>query len=380
MDKIQFKASIKRIIYKSTLITAIFLSMGACSGIGVGPSMYLSIIAALFYSFIPEIDLFPMLLNFLISSFLINKLGISGTMISILLCALMLPLFKKSTHITEWAKEPIVRGSASLACALTITVLITDYYFGIGATGSTVIDMIKSYHSLGFHPNWRGILYGTVVMVIMITFPRKFKKISKVISYSFAALIITWLLNFWLIPQSSVSVISMLEKADFSLYPISGFKYLLHIKTILLIIVSAASMALTFFFTEKSENESRVNNIGNTAGIILSSGFGLPITAKAQQFGKINFSEGIISAALIAVSFIATNGFERMPVSSCAVVLIVAAWQSLDKKAIAATIKAPIFCAFLIILQIGFLISFPAIGVIASFVTVPIIKLIEKIN
>ena len=55
------------------------------------------------------------------------------------------------------------------------TILLTNEYFGIGSYGSTCYEMIRNYLSLGFHPNWSGILYGTIVMVIIITTPRKFK-------------------------------------------------------------------------------------------------------------------------------------------------------------------------------------------------------------
>ena len=59
-----------------------------------------------------------------------------------------------------------------------MTILQTNNYFGINATGVSAVDMLLSYRSFGFHANWRTVLYGTIVLVLMITYPRKFKKAS----------------------------------------------------------------------------------------------------------------------------------------------------------------------------------------------------------
>jgi MFS superfamily sulfate permease-like transporter len=94
--------------------------------------------------------------------------------------------------------------------------LLTTHYFGIGASGSNAKEMITSYLSLGFHPNWRGVLYGTIVMVIMITFPRKFKKLCKTISAPFIAVVITLILNLFLNPSYMVSAINEIGGFSFS--------------------------------------------------------------------------------------------------------------------------------------------------------------------
>ena len=88
-----------------------------------------------------------------------------------------------------------------LAGALTVTVMQTNDYFAIGGEGNMIRDMLASYVSKGFHPNWRGVLYGTITMVILITFPRKFKKASLTVRPAFLALVFTLLLNLWLNPS-----------------------------------------------------------------------------------------------------------------------------------------------------------------------------------
>jgi hypothetical protein len=67
----------------------------------------------------------------------------------------------------------------TLILALVATVILTNQYFGIGASGSTAIEMLKSYRSLGFHPHFRGLLYGTITLFAMITYPFKFRKLNK---------------------------------------------------------------------------------------------------------------------------------------------------------------------------------------------------------
>ena len=51
-----------------------------------------------------------------------------------------------------------------------MTILQTNNYFGINATGVSAVDMLLSYRSFGFHANWRTVLYGTIVLVLMITY------------------------------------------------------------------------------------------------------------------------------------------------------------------------------------------------------------------
>ena len=76
--------------------------------------------------------------------------------------------------------DHIVAG-ISLGLCIGATILLTNSYFGIGATSATPLEMLKSYRSLGFHPHFMGLLTGTITLFTMITYPFKFKKLSKIL-------------------------------------------------------------------------------------------------------------------------------------------------------------------------------------------------------
>ena len=84
-----------------------------------------------------------------------------------------------SKKFKNYKLNTAVKSALSLSLAFSVTALLTTHYFGIGAEGFTVIEILKTYRSLGFHPNWRGVFYGTITLFCMITYPFKFKKANK---------------------------------------------------------------------------------------------------------------------------------------------------------------------------------------------------------
>ena len=58
--------------------------------------------------------------------------------------------FAFSKKFKEATIHPAVFGGLSLGLAFSVTALLTTHYFGIGAEGFTVIEILKTYRSLGF--------------------------------------------------------------------------------------------------------------------------------------------------------------------------------------------------------------------------------------
>ncbi len=88
-----------------------------------------------------------------------------------------------------------ITSGITVGLCLGATILLTNSYFGIGAYGATPIEMLKSYRSLGFHPNFMGLLTGTITLFTMITYPFKFKRLNKIIPAPFISLAIPYVLN-----------------------------------------------------------------------------------------------------------------------------------------------------------------------------------------
>ncbi len=364
MDKMKLKSALYRILYKSTFLIAYAVSIGACLGNNTGELIISSLIAAVVVVITPETAMLPLLSGFLITLYEYNTVGIWGAKFSFILCAVISAFLMRSNNLKKKLNENYILGSVSLSTAVIMTVLITTLYFGIGATGNTVMEMIKSYRSLGFHPNWRGILYGTIVMVIMITFPRKFKKISKYISSEFLALLAAFLLNLWLIPRGSVEVIPLLNKADYFPHNPLNAASMLSFNSIAVIFISGFALSVLMVIAGAKNLER--NSIYSSAAILLQAdtGYFFPSAASIKFTDII---EGIISALVMALWLIPSHGFERLPLSACAVVLIVSGWHNVKWGAIAKSfsgVKNAVL--FFAVIAISLLIT-PAFGIIGAF-------------
>ena len=106
--------------------------------------------------------------------------------------------------------DPAIKGALYLSLAFSVTALLTTHYFGIGAKGFTVIEILKNYRSLGFHPNWCGVFFGTITLFSMITYPFKFKKANKYLPAECFSLILPLALNLFLNPEERYTPIDEL--------------------------------------------------------------------------------------------------------------------------------------------------------------------------
>lgn len=364
MDKTKIKPALFRVLYKSTFLIAYAVSIGACLGGKTGELILSFLIAAVIVVITPNTAMLPLLSGFLITLFEYQTVGALGAKISFVLCAILSVFLIKSEKIRAGLNKNCIQGALSLSTALVMTVLMTTLYFGIGAEGNTVIEMIKSYRSLGFHPNWRGILYGTIVMVIMITFPRKFKTGSKYISAEFLALLAAYLLNLWLIPRGATEVIALLKKADYFSKSISNAADLLSFKSTAIIFLSGFALSILMCIAYFEHNDDKPIYSGVSILLQTDTGYFFPAPASTKLSEII---EGFISALAVAAFLIPTHGFERLPLSACAVVLIVSGWHNVKWGAISKSFNkiksAAIFFAVIAVT----VIFTPAAGIITAF-------------
>ncbi|MCL2301022.1 MAG: hypothetical protein FWC27_12845 [Firmicutes bacterium] len=95
----------------------------------------------------------------------------------------------------------------ALGAALMMALYQCSGYFAVGAHGAGMLELLRSYRGLGFHPNWRTVLFSTVMLVILITWPRKFKRLSRVLPAAFVGLAAAAALNFLLNPDPARSTV-----------------------------------------------------------------------------------------------------------------------------------------------------------------------------
>lgn len=373
---------IKETAFTITSVIPFALSMAVCSGMGAFAGAVFACIAALSFPVVEQKKQMPIFLSFLIITYAFKAFGAATASLAIIICGILLIIsafFAKKIKSRFESASPAILPALMLAGALTVTVLFTTDYFGIGASGNTVKEIIASYLSLGFHPNWRGVLYGTIVMVIMITFPRKFKKACRITDAAFLALIITTALNLFLNPSDMVSAIQETGNLSFDEYKNSVFIPLTKSSPILLnAIICAVALFLPCFYmiTQKDNFKKTDLIIGGVSNCAIGFGtcMALPCGVKKEKIAV-----GFTSAILTAIIFILLNDFiARIPVHSCAVVIIVGTWQSVKWSKIKTAFSKPLYLIIFAVVIIACLLLGIVNGIIISAFISVLLSLFSK--
>ena len=225
----------------------------------------------------------------------------------------------------------------TLMLALIATVILTNIYFGIGASGSTAIEMLKSYRSLGFHPHFRGLLYGTITLFAMITYPFKFRKLNKTLPAEFMTLLVPLILNLFLNPDREFTTVNEIEFfSNNKLLSLIPFVFSGKVETITPSTLIIGSVFLGFVLYLRSSKE---NTMTNTISNLTSSHFSfLPV----RQFDITSYS--LVSAIVTilvsgAVIILCPNILARIPMHCVGALLIVSAWQQVPYKNLALLFK-----------------------------------------
>ena len=260
-------------------------------------------------------------------------------------------LNKKCEKITL---HPAVKSGLALALAFAVTALLTTHYFGIGARGFTVIEILKAYRSLGFHPNWRGVFFGTVTLFAMITYPFKFRKANKYLPAEAFSLILPLILNLLLNPNEAYSPINEAsafanfanEKAISFFLPSFNSEFLFSHHAYLSAFQGALACAflLLFFSKNKARTDSQA-----TASLLSGFSGGFPV--RAFEIRGFSVISAVVAVLLITVTcFSGANVLARIPVHSLAVVLIVNAWKQVPFKEIGNAFNKGVFSSACLIL------------------------------
>ncbi len=228
-----------------------------------------------------------------------------------------------------------ISGGCLIGLALCATILFTNAYFGIGASGYSPLEMLKSYRSLGFHPDFRGLLYGTITLFTMITYPFKFRKLKNIIPAEFITVAIPFVLNLILNPDPVRTTTN--EYTAFNLY--GEISAPLDIG----IVLNAGFVTgfLLYILTQNSLG-------GNTDNFI---------TAHAVTPCNTRNYKGLVPVVAIivpvAIILLFPQLIKRLPLPCAGAMLIVSAWQHTPFKPLSATIKEKNIFKFLLLILCG---------------------------
>ena len=258
-----------------------------------------------------------------------------------------------------------------LAGALTVTVMQTNDYFAIGGEGNMIRDMLASYVSKGFHPNWRGVLYGTITMVILITFPRKFKKASLTVRPAFLALVFTLLLNLWLNPSympTSIKEIGAIGRPQLLTFDAIGAA---GSKALITGLICGAALWLQLLYLRLGDKDTERSDLvfGGVFNILISLLPGAFLPTKPVKKFKATAAALCFGAVMLALLFIPLAPYSaRIPTASCAVVLIVGAWQSVKWGKLRTAFASPLTIVLFALSLLITLLTDIAVGTIVSAV------------
>ncbi len=324
------------------------LAFGANSPFGAAAGLVGAVISCVIGASNPRKIPSPMPAAFVVLFYAANTIGLSGAMLSCVVAGVLL-LFTASIQFNKafFKISPVALGGLTFAIALVLCITQVNNYFGIGVPQGTAIDTLSAYRSFGFHPNWRGILFGTITLVIMITFPIKFKKLSKRISASFVSIVVTTLLNFLLNPDAEKSAIEEVGNFSRFLFPSMGDISLFDANsTVLLQSLVYAVALVVIYFTETLLKEHRSTTIRHSLtfkGLIAAvcpvcEGL---IGGEMQSYGATRFTGVLCGILMMIFSIVAHPFIVRVPIATLAVIIICTAWQSVQFKAIKHIFEKP---------------------------------------
>ncbi|MBQ6266812.1 MAG: hypothetical protein IJK64_03480 [Clostridia bacterium] len=291
----------------------------------------------------------PVYLTFSLLYCALTRYGMRTAQLALLIASVLL-LFARLylQKLLPLLQTPAMTGLL-FATVLTVTVLQTNVYFGIGASGATAMEMLRSYRSLGFHPNWRGILYGTIVMVVMITVPRKFKRFGKAFSSALLGLLIAFALNLLLIPNGLPRVIDEIGALS---QPLSAawrqFAETAQPMQPLGAVLFGVALWLSHLLCAAALPDGQGQAATCAAPVNLVTAPGLLFLPACEKPRRARVIAAVLLLLLAGVS--ACTGysvFGRLPCAACGVLLIVGAWQSVDwgrlKTSLQSTLALPSF-------------------------------------
>ncbi|NBK97524.1 MAG: SulP family inorganic anion transporter [Erysipelotrichia bacterium] len=273
------------------------------------------------------------------------KYGIKGVLTAGLLSGVILLIVAslKIGKLVSYIPAPVITGFTS-GIAIVIAIGQIDNFFGTVSKGENAITKLSSYATLGFSPNWYAVMFGVLVVLIMVFYPKKWKSI---VPSSLAAIIISLVLNLILFPDASNSVVMEVGAIPKTLISENAlFSTGIDFANISNLILPAFSVALLGIIESlmcgasgsnmtgeqfDSNREIAAQGLGN---ILIPLVGGVPATAAIARTsvaikagGRTRLVSIVHSITLIASMFLLSGVMSHIPLASLAGVLMVTAFR-----------------------------------------------------
>ncbi len=279
------------------------------------------------------------------------KYGITGVLTAGFLsgAVLVIAALCRVGKLVSYLPAPVITGFTS-GIAIIIALGQIDNFFGTKSVGDNQIAKIGSYFSGAgsFVPNWWAVMFGVLVVVIMIVYPKKW---NAVVPSSLVGIIVALVINMIFFEQGTVAEVGAIPSSlvtDDSIIK-KGFD-LEHITSLIMPAISIAALGMIESLLcgasagkMKGERldasrELVAQGIGNMVIPLLG---GVPATAAIARTsvaiksgGKTRLVSVFHSIVLILSMFLLGGVMSRIPLSALAGVLMVTAYRMNDWAAI----------------------------------------------
>ncbi len=322
-------------LYTAMSIFPVTLAFALFSGVGIIGGVITAVIFSLFGLDFRKRGTSPVFVMYLALSDIIFAYGHISAFISLFISGLLfflLSLFDLS-KISRLSKPRILMTVFYYFSALLMIIHMTTYYFDVGASGANFIELLKSYRYNGFLANWNTVLYGTIALVVMITYPRKFKSFSKKVPASFILCAVSGMLMLITYAGDYVPVIPLVGDTD----PFAGdlISSVLkgsfwNISLVNIAVSSSALFILLIILTLGSGLKTKKEIIITASANALS---GLSGAFSPAGIGKTSFRTNIFTAVYSILLYILMfYPVKYLPLSVPAVILIVLSFQSIPRR------------------------------------------------
>lgn len=279
------------------------------------------------------------------------KYGITGVLTAGFLsgAVLVIAAVCRVGKLVSYLPAPVITGFTS-GIAIIIALGQIDNFFGTKSVGDNQIAKIGSYFSGAgsFVPNWWAVMFGALVVVIMIVYPKKW---NAVVPSSLVGIIVALIVNMVFFEQGTVAEVGAIPSSlvtDDSIIK-KGFD-VEHITSLIMPAISIAALGMIESLLcgasagkMKGERldasrELVAQGIGNMIIPLLG---GVPATAAIARTsvaiksgGRTRLVSVFHSVVLILSMFLLGGVMSRIPLSALAGVLMVTAFRMNDWAAI----------------------------------------------
>lgn len=258
---------------------------------------------------------------------------------------LIIAALLKIGKLVSYIPTAVITGFTS-GISIIIALGQIDNFFGTKSEGENAIQKIISYGELGFHPNVYAILFGVLVILIMILYPKKLNaKFPASLASIIIALIVQLIFRFDVAEVGAIPKTLLLDKrldiADLSPSMIKNFiSPAISIAALGMIESLLCGASAGKMKNEKldAQRELMAQGIGN---MLIPVFGGVPATAAIARTsvaiksgGRTRLVSVFHSLTLIASMFILGPVMSKIPLSALAGVLMVTAWRMNEWEAI----------------------------------------------